>query len=143
MIGGFNHNFIYQGELYHVQTEDSGAKVARIVTLLFREGTILASERHSYSDLIGREDLPRLVEERMKSQHKMMMHRLKDGEYDDVIGRLFPSSGVQKEALRPAAGTGAETADALGTDEPKPSDEELEATIFAYLTVSDVRYRQQ
>lgn len=142
MIGGFNHNFIYHGELYHVQTEDSGAKVARIVTLLFRDGTILASERQSYSDLVGREGLPRLVEERMKNQHKEMMRRLKDGEYDDVINRLFPTSGAQKQEPLPAAGTGAEAADARGKDKPVPSDEDLETTIFAYLTVNDGRYRQ-
>jgi hypothetical protein len=143
MIGGFNHNFIYQGELYHVQTEDSGTKVARIVTLLFRDGTILASERHSYSDLLGREDLPRLVEERMKNQHKEMIHRLKDGEYDDAINRLFPSSGELEQESQPAAGAGAETADARGKDESQSSDEDLEATIFAYLTVNDGRYRQK
>ncbi len=143
MIGGFNHNFIYHGELYHVQTEDSGEKVARIVTLLFRDGTILASERHSYSDLLGREDLPRLVEERMKNQHKEMIHRLKDGEYDEVINRLFPSSGAQKQEPSPAPEMGAEIADARGKGESKPSDEDLEATIFAYLTVNDGRYRQQ
>lgn len=143
MIGGFNHNFIYHGELYHVQTEDSGEKVARIVTLLFRDGTILASERDSYSDLLGREDLPRLVEERMRSQHKKMTRRLKDGEYDEVINRLFPASEAQKQESAPAPGTGAETAGVQGRDESKPFDEDLAATIFAYLTVNDGRYRQR
>jgi hypothetical protein len=142
MIGGFNHNFIYQGELYHVQTEDSGAKNARIVTLLFRDGTILASERNSYSDLVGREDLPRLVEERMRNQHKEMMHRLKDGEYDDVISRLFPSSEAKGQEPPPAASAGMEASDVQAKDESRPSDEDLEAMIFAYLTVSDGRYRQ-
>jgi hypothetical protein len=143
MIGGFNHNFIYHGEIYHVQTEDSGAKVARIVTLLFRDGTILASERHSYSDLVDQVNLPRLVEERMKKQHKMMIQRLKDGEYDDVISRLFPSSGEQMQEPGTAAAKGADTADARGRDESSPPDDDLEATIFAYLTVNDGRYRQQ
>jgi ketol-acid reductoisomerase len=124
MAGGFNHNFHYQGEMYHVQTEDSGTKTARIVTLLFRGGTILASEKYSYADLLGREDLPQLIEERMKEQHKEMVLRLKGGEFDSAMG--------QQDAENDPCADG---------EASRMSDEDLETLVFAYLTVEDGRYR--
>ncbi len=36
MVVGFNHNFRYKGEVYHVQTEDGGLKSPNIVTLLYK-----------------------------------------------------------------------------------------------------------
>jgi hypothetical protein len=150
MVGGFNHNFRYLGELYHIQTEDSGAKNSRIVTLLFRGGTILASDRTSYADLGEREDLAELVEDRMKEQHKEMMRRLKDGEFDAVINRLFaiPMSGGADLDAGPmtAALTSEETSapgnDTLAKDAPIPTAEELELLVFAYLTINDSRYKE-
>jgi hypothetical protein len=130
MVGGFNHNFLYQGEQYHVQTEDSGPKNARIVTLLFRDGTILASEKHSYADLAGREDLAQLVEERMKNQHREMMRRLRDGEFDEVIRRL--GAGAVEPAVDLTSGEG---------QEAQPKEDDLEAVVFAYLTADDSRYQ--
>jgi hypothetical protein len=129
MAGGFNHNFQYRGEMYHVQTEDSGVKSARIVTLLFRGGTIVASQKYSYADLMGREDLPQLVEERMMEQHKEMMHRLRKGEFDSALG-LEPGAEPEADA----------SMDLASGEEPWLSDDDLEKLVFAYLTVNDDRY---
>jgi len=85
MVVGFNHNFRYQGEVYHVQTEDSGIKNPHIITLLYRGGTILASKKTSYADIAKVDNLDQVVEDLMKEQHKEMLRRLKDGEFDDVI----------------------------------------------------------
>ena len=41
MVVGFNHNVMYKGEVFHVQTEDSGITNPHIITLLYRGGTIL------------------------------------------------------------------------------------------------------
>lgn len=87
MIVGFNHNIGYKGELFHVQTEDSGLANPHIITLLYRGGTILASEKTSYADIIKADQLEVVVESIMKEQHKKMMRRLKGGEFD---ARLFP-----------------------------------------------------
>ena len=43
MILGFNHNVMYKGEFFHVQTEDSGVEIPNIVTLLYKGGVILCS----------------------------------------------------------------------------------------------------
>ena len=100
MVLGFNHNVMYKGEVFHVQTEDSGVAIPHIITLLYRGGVILCSKKTSYSDILMMDNLEVVVEELMKEQHKEMMRRLKAGEFD---GRAF-SGGV------PAAGTTEETA---------------------------------
>jgi len=82
MVLGFNHNVRYKGELFHVQTEDSGLDNPHIVTLLYKNGAILASRKTCYADILKMENLEIVVEELMKEQHKEMMRRLKSGEFD-------------------------------------------------------------
>jgi hypothetical protein len=83
MVLGYNHNLIYKGEMFHVQTEDSGVSNPHIITLLYRGGVIISSKKTSYSDILKMESLEVVVEELMKEQHKDMMRRLKAGEYDE------------------------------------------------------------
>lgn len=87
MVVGFNHNFRYKGELYHVQTEDSGVRNPHIVTLLYTGGTIIVSKKTSYAHLLQSDTLEKQVEEIMKAQHREMLRRLRDGELDDLIRR--------------------------------------------------------
>lgn len=88
MVVGFNHNIMYKGELFHIQTEDSGINNPHIITLLYRGGTIIASKKTSYADIIKVENLEQVVEELMKDQHKEMLRRLKSGEFDErAFGR--------------------------------------------------------
>ncbi|MEJ2519210.1 MAG: hypothetical protein P8Y91_02545 [Desulfuromonadales bacterium] len=87
MVVGFNHNVHYQGVMYHVQTEDSGIRSPHIITLLYRGGTILASQKTSYADITKIDNLEHVVEELMKDQHKNMLRRLKAGEFDETIAR--------------------------------------------------------
>ncbi len=88
MVVGFNHNFRYKGEVYHIQTEDSGVNSPNIVTLLYQGGTILGSKKTSYADIAKVDNLDQVVEELMKEQHKGMLRSLKSGEYDEVIDRF-------------------------------------------------------
>ena len=83
MVLGFNHNLQYKGEVFHVQTEDSGVANPHIITLLYRGGVIISSKKTSYSDILKMDNLEVVVEELMKEQHKEMMRRLKAGEFDE------------------------------------------------------------
>src|SRR6185369_12218364 len=83
MVLGFNHNVVYKGEVFHVQTEDSGVNNPHIITLLYRGGVILCSKKTSYADILMMDNLESVVEELMKAQHKELMRRLKSGEFDD------------------------------------------------------------
>jgi len=90
---GFNHNVRYKGEVYHVQTEDSGVNAPHVITLLYRGGVILASKKSTYHDILSFDNRDELVDELMKSQHKGMLRALKNGEFDQVIAQRFGGGG--------------------------------------------------
>jgi hypothetical protein len=96
MVLGFNHNIQYKGEIFHIQTEDSGVETPHIITLLYRGGTIISSKKTSYADIIRMDNLEKVVEELMKDQHKEMLRRLKSGDFDE---RAFgQTSSLQQES---------------------------------------------
>jgi hypothetical protein len=101
MVGGFNHNFRYKGEIYHVQTEDSGLRNPHVITLLYRGGTILASKKTSYADLSRTPNLEQVVESLMKEQHKEMLRRLRDGELDQLISSAAPAAPPSPPPVQP------------------------------------------
>ncbi|WP_432822068.1 hypothetical protein [Trichloromonas sp.] len=103
MVVGFNHNFRYKGGVYHVQTEDGGVKSPQVVTLLYCGGTILSSKKTSYADLCHKDNLTALVEGLMKEQHREMLRRLKDGEFDGVIHQKLSSPAEETAPSRTSA----------------------------------------
>lgn len=102
MVLGFNHNVRYKGEVFHVQTEDSGVAYPHINTLLYRGGVILASKKTSYADILKIENLGTVVEELMKDQHKAMMRSLKAGEFDQRAFRN-PPFAKEPDKVKPSA----------------------------------------
>ena len=98
MIVGFNHNISYKGVGFHVQTEDSGVKSPQRVTLLYHGGTIIASKKKVYADILNVENLTQVVEDLAKEQHKGMLRSLTQGEFDQKILALkIPLEGVEPE----------------------------------------------
>ncbi|WP_373045000.1 hypothetical protein [Vulgatibacter sp.] len=89
-VAGFNHNIKHRGQVFHVQTEDSGSEIAVISTHLFVGGTILASRRSSYGDLAGAADLQAQVRVRMEAQHKQVLRDLVNGDFESKL-RGLPS----------------------------------------------------
>lgn len=75
---GYNHNVRHKGRLFHVQTEDSGLTRPVLTTHVFIEGTILATLRAQYT--VDEPDA--VVQKRMQTQHKTMLKRVRDGEFD-------------------------------------------------------------
>jgi hypothetical protein len=86
---GYNHNIMFHGRVFHVQTEDSGVARARVFTHLFFEGTILASKKHEY-EVDALEDAVRLHMQRL---HKAMIRELKEGLHDPRILAFFTARG--------------------------------------------------
>jgi hypothetical protein len=81
---GYNTNVRHKGKLYHIQTEDSGVKRAYVITQLFADGgRIIASEKTSYEEHLGAEDLAGVVKQVMQEQHKRVFIALRDGLYDE------------------------------------------------------------
>jgi len=98
MITGSNTNVRHQGKLFHVQTEDSGRRNPHVISHLYYGGTILASEKTQYADLLDLESetLTKDVRGLIEEQHKEMLKRLKRGDYDGVIAERLQSSGKSK-----------------------------------------------
>lgn len=97
MVVGFNHNFKYKGDVFHVQTEDGGLNTTNIITLLYKGGTILARQKTSYSDIAKVDNLDQVVEELMKEQHKNMLKRLKTGDFDEIIDQRLKGGKATPE----------------------------------------------
>ena len=85
MITGANTNVRHRGVVYHVQTEDSGLANPRIISHLYHGGTILASEKTDYGDKVDQENLEAVVRGLIEAQHKQMLDRLKQGDFDAAI----------------------------------------------------------
>lgn len=83
---GFNNNVKYQGQVFHVQTEDSGLDAPHIITHLFADGgRIIKSHKRSYEAEVERSDVAAHVRELMKGQHLEMVLALREGRFDAVI----------------------------------------------------------
>ncbi|MBL9008381.1 MAG: hypothetical protein JNJ46_29240 [Myxococcales bacterium] len=95
---GYNHNVRHAGHLFHVQTEDSGLSRLTLFTHCFVDGTILASLRATYTA----EESDAVVQKRMQDQHKAMLRRVRDGEFDnhpEVLARAGQASPQDKSAV--------------------------------------------
>ena len=117
MLIGYNTNVPYKGEIYHVQTEDSGLKSPVIITLLYLKGTILASKKTSYSDLVASPDYKEKVRELMKEQHKAMLRELIAGKH---TGEIQSPAKPENENIAPENTAPGQTQDNAGKKaEPK------------------------
>lgn len=132
MVVGFNHNVVYKGEMFHIQTEDSGIANPHIITLLYRGGTIISSKKTSYADIIKIENLEQVVEDLMKEQHKDMLRRLKAAEFD---GRLFGSQ-PQASAAPATPATPVTPPQNASAPTQKPT-QSLDEIILEYLITDD------
>ena len=84
MITGFNTDIEFQGTTYHVQTEDKGVKTPLILSLVYDRGTILASKRSAYDDLlIGNLD-EKILAERLQKQHNLICAAVRTGRIEDL-----------------------------------------------------------
>jgi hypothetical protein len=99
MLTGFNTNVPYKGDMFHVQTEDGGARNPMLTTLLYYKGAILISEKASYADLLVDDDWKEKVLERMKEQHRSVIRKLMGGHYTgDAPEEDEDAAGESREA---------------------------------------------
>lgn len=94
MITGFNTDIEHDGVVYHVQTEDKGLDSPIILSLVYSGGTILASKRSPYADLIEQGFSDEALAERLKRQHRLICAAIHSGRIND----LKKMSGRPKEA---------------------------------------------
>ncbi|HEU4768528.1 MAG TPA: hypothetical protein VFS77_14195 [Pyrinomonadaceae bacterium] len=84
MITGFNTDIEHDGVVYHVQTEDKGLDSPIILSLVYSGGTILASKRSPYGDLIEQGFSDEALAERLKRQHRLICAAIHSGRINDL-----------------------------------------------------------
>ncbi len=99
MITGFNTDIEYEGITYHVQTEDKGTATPLILTLVYDRGTILASKRSPYEDLLIGDFDEKILTERLKKQHKLMCGAIRAGRVEDLKRMTMKESASRKQGL--------------------------------------------
>jgi len=99
---GFNNNVKYGGNVFHIQTEDSGLDRPHIITHLFADGgRIIKSNKRSYATEVKRDDVAAYVRQLMKGQHMEMAIMLREGKFDEVIaGRAVGGMHLLEEPPR-------------------------------------------
>jgi hypothetical protein len=147
VITGFNTDIEHEGVVYHVQTEDKGLDSPIILSLVYVGGTILASKRSPYEDLIASGFSDEVLAERLKRQHRLICAAINSGRIDDLkkmSGRVKeappkPETAVVEEAAAPEVETAAPVEEPFEIEywpvsqewvpPPAPADEELAATM--------------
>ena len=99
MITGFNTDIQYDGVTYHVQTEDKGVAIPIVMSLVYHRGTILASKRSPYKDLLESELDEDVLAERLKRQHNLICAAIQAGRIEDLKRMSMNDPSVLKEGL--------------------------------------------
>lgn len=99
MITGFNTDIQHEGVTYHVQTEDKGVNTPLILSLVYDGGTILASKRSSYNDLLEGAFDEKILAERLQKQHKLMCAAVRAGRIEDLKRMTMTESANKKAGL--------------------------------------------
>ncbi len=94
MITGFNTDIEHDGVVYHVQTEDKGLDSPLILSLVYSGGTILASKRSRYEDLIAAGFDEAVLSERLKRQHRLICAAITAGRIND-LKRMSAKAGTK------------------------------------------------
>ena len=106
MITGFNTDIEHDGVVYHVQTEDKGLDSPIILSLVYTGGTILASKRSPYADLIEQGFSDEALAERLKRQHRLICAAIHSGRINDLkkmSGRATGTAEVPVEVAEAEA----------------------------------------
>ncbi|HEX8289989.1 MAG TPA: hypothetical protein VF556_18555 [Pyrinomonadaceae bacterium] len=97
MITGFNTDVEYEGVTYHIQTEDKGMETPLILSLVYNRGTILASKRSPYDDLLSSNFDEKVLAERLQKQHKLICAAVSAGRIEDLKRMTVKDSAAKKE----------------------------------------------
>ena len=101
MITGFNTDVEHEGVTYHVQTEDKGVKSPLILSLVYVGGTILASKRTPYDDLLAAGFDEKKLAERLQRQHKLICAAIHTGRIEDLKRQTEREASTRAKATEP------------------------------------------
>jgi hypothetical protein len=85
MLTGYNTDVSYEGEIFHIQTEDKGIHSPIILSLVYRAGTILAAKRTSYGNLIENGVVDEsAVSQLLNRQHHILVAAIQAGKSEKL-----------------------------------------------------------
>ena len=84
ILPGINEDIVRGNRTYHLQTEDRGTDNPVMVSVLFLDGAVFATERTPYDELLERLDGEREAKKLMIRQHRGVLRRILEGEFDEV-----------------------------------------------------------
>lgn len=122
MITGYNTDIEFDGIVYHVQTEDKGVATPVIMSLVYDRGTILASKRAPYDDLINGSVDEDAVAERLQRQHKLICAAVSAGRIEDL--KQMSARNLKAAAAKRTAKKGTKPV----TPEVQPETPEIQVT---------------
>jgi hypothetical protein len=99
VITGFNTDIEYKGVTYHVQTEDKGVATPLILSLVYDRGTILASKRSPYDDLLLPAFDEQALTDRLQKQHKLICAAVRAGRIEDLKRMTMKESASRQKGL--------------------------------------------
>jgi hypothetical protein len=118
VITGYNTDVEFDGVTYHVQTEDKGLAKPMILSLVYDRGTILASKRLPYDDLLEGDFDEDVLAERLARQHKLICAAIQAGRIEDLRRMTLRDSVAAVEAEKPVF---VEAGQAVGTATADPA----------------------
>jgi hypothetical protein len=101
VITGYNTDIEFEGVTYHVQTEDKGLAKPIILSLVYNRGTILASKRLPYDDLLEGDFDEVVLEARLQRQHKLICAAIQAGRIEDLRRMTLRDSVAAADASKP------------------------------------------
>ncbi len=101
VITGYNTDIEFEGVTYHVQTEDKGLAKPIILSLVYNGGTILASKRLPYDDLLGVDFDADILASRLHRQHKLISAAIQAGRIEDLRQMTLRESVAVADAGKP------------------------------------------
>ncbi len=100
MITGFNTDIEYEGQVYHVQTEDKGKDNPVVETLVYTGGEILETRRLPYPDLAASAEYSEeRVMKLMEGQHQGLIREICSGQFDPDGPKPFGYNIITNRSL--------------------------------------------
>jgi hypothetical protein len=99
VISGFNTDIEYEGVTYPIQTEDKGLATPLILSLVYNGGTILASKRPPYDDLLAGEFDEKVLPDRLQRQHTLICAAVRAGRIEDLKRMTMKESAARQTEL--------------------------------------------
>lgn len=127
MISGFNTDIKVGETVFHVQTEDKGLKSRLVLSLVYDRGTILASKRVVYEDILKGSDFDeQKINDHLNRQHQLICAAVSAGRIEDLkrmTDKARAKAGaVEAAPVAPAVANGQPALAGAGAGIPSPAD---------------------